>query len=126
MGTSTVVRTVVEGRFSASEHRMHVVVDTEGARIRFAVADLPDGTYGYSRPDRELVLPDAPAHPADGGRRVGLWTRPDSYRWLVERFADAGVGDAEVQRVLAAVRAGIGAEEFRFVYERSATERMGS
>ena len=119
------ITTVVTGRHDDDAHRTHVRVETEGREIRFDVVDVPDGTYGYSRPDRDLVRAGAPSYPSDPADRVGLWAQPDSRRWLVERFAEAGVGDAETSRVLAAVRAGMGAREFRFVYERTATERMG-
>ncbi len=113
------IRTVVEGHHDDHEHRTQVVVETEGRTLRFLVVEIPDGTYGYSRSERELV------DPADPSRRVGLWVRPDAYRWLVGLLAGAGVGDAEASRVLAAIRAGMGSREFRFVYERTATDRMG-
>lgn len=102
--------TVVAGRRSETDHRCEVVVETEGRHVRFDVIAIPDGTYGYSRAEHELAEAGAPSS------RVGLWARPDSHRWLVGQLAAAGVGDAEASRVLAAVRAGIGAKEFRFVY----------
>lgn len=104
---------VVTGRYDDGEHRTRVLVETDGREVRFDVADIPDDTYGYSRADRVLVRADAPIDPR---ARVGLWQRPEDYRWLVRLFAEAGVGDAEVGRVLAAVRAGMGTKEFRFVY----------
>lgn len=103
--------TVVSGRHAVDEHRTEVLVETEGRQVRFDVVEIPDGTYGYSRADRELAQAGGPSS------RVGLWARPGSYRWLVEEFARAGVGDAQVSRVLAAVRSGMGADEFRFVYD---------
>ncbi|KAB2809524.1 hypothetical protein ACIRN4_11335 [Pimelobacter simplex] len=102
--------TVISGRHSDDEHRTQVLVETEGRQVRFDVVEIPDGTYGYSRAERELAEAGGPSV------RVGLWAQPASYRWLVEVFAGAGVGDAQVSRVLAAVRAGAGTKEFRFVY----------
>ncbi len=104
---------VIAGRYDDQEHRTRVVVETEGREVRFDVVDIPDGTYGYSRAERELVRAGAPV---DVRNRVGLWDRPEDYRWLVRLFAEAGVGDAQVGRVLAAVRAGMGTKEFRFVF----------
>ncbi|WP_146207242.1 hypothetical protein [Nocardioides silvaticus] len=111
---------MISGRYDDDAHRTHVLVETEGREIRFDVVDIPDDTYGYSRADRELVAAGAPAYASQPDGRVGLWARPGSYRWLVERFAEAGVGDAEASRVLAAVRSGMGSKEFRFVYKRTA------
>ena len=93
----TTVTTVVTGRYSDDEHRTHVLVETEGRQVRFDVVDIPDGTYGYSRADRELVLPGSPT-PVDPADRVNLWARPGSYRWLVQRLVDAGVADVEASR----------------------------
>ncbi|TQK72586.1 MULTISPECIES: hypothetical protein [unclassified Nocardioides] len=101
---------VVSGRHSEEEHRTEVLIEAEGRQVRFDVVEIPDGTYGYSRAEREL------AEPGMQSSRVGLWAQPASYRWLVALFARAGVGDAQVPRVLAAVRAGTGTREFRFVY----------
>jgi len=114
------VTTVVTGVHDDEAHRTEVLVETEGRVIRFDVVDIPDGTYGYSRAERELVRAGAPSYSFEPDGRVGLWARPGSYRWLVERFAEVGVGDAEASRVLAAVRSGMGSREFRFVYQRTA------
>ncbi|MCX6401777.1 MAG: hypothetical protein NTX33_17835 [Propionibacteriales bacterium] len=104
---------VITGRYDDGEHRTNVLVEDHGREVRFDVADIPDDTYGYSRAERVLVGANLPIDPRD---RVGLWQRPDDYRWLVRVFAEAGLGDAEVGRVLAAVRAGMGTKEFRFVF----------
>lgn len=104
---------VITGRYDDGKHRTNVLVEDHGREVRFDVADIPDGTYGYSRADRVLVRAGSPIDP---GERVGLWQRPDDYRWLVQVFAEAGVGEAQIGRVLAAVRAGMGTREFRFVF----------
>ncbi|NHA01681.1 hypothetical protein G5V59_23350 [Nocardioides sp. W3-2-3] len=80
---------VVTGLHDEHEHRTRVQVEAEGREIAFDVAEVPDGTYGYSRAERFLVRARAPIDPT---RRVGLWQRPEDYRWLVQAARGARRG----------------------------------